>query len=117
MRRLLASSLLLMFAIVLVSAPAAASLTSGLPACCRAGGAHHCAGVPSNSPGPGFASQPAACPYSQPVLVTHAARPESRAAVSDSLEAHPFIMEFVPQPPPAQSENRHADRGPPLASR
>ncbi len=116
MRRLLTSSLLLMFAIALVCAPAAASLTNGLPACCRAHGAHHCS-APASSPGEtGLASQPLACPYAQPVLVPQAARPQTRPAVADSLDAHPFIMEFVPHAVAAPDEDHPSDRGPPIAS-
>jgi hypothetical protein len=116
MRRLVAITLLLMLATALVSAPAMASLSTGKPACCRAHGEHHCS-APDSTPGEnGLASQPLACPYSQPVLAPHVARPQPRPAVTDSLDAHPFILEFVPHAVPAADESSPADRSPPIAS-
>jgi hypothetical protein len=118
MRRLVATTLLLMLVTTLVSAPAAASLTNGThatPACCRAHGAHHCSAPASTPEGNRMACQPLACPYSQPVLVPHVARPQPQPAVADSLDAHPFIMEFFPGAVPDADESRPSDRGPPLA--
>ena len=86
---------------------------SGIPACCRPGGKHHCSQTPSEN---SFKSKSDACPYAAQFLATrvlsrYSAKVDSSGLVfTGSLEITfvPSSYEFWrPQP---------SDRGPPLVS-
>ncbi len=93
MRRIIATSLLLLFAVGLIAPAAVASITTPTPACCRVGGRHHCAAAAVE----GIRLEAQACRYrkplvfSTPTVVPGATRPATPA------EAHPFLYEFYPE--------------------
>ncbi|MGA9564265.1 MAG: hypothetical protein WBS19_01960 [Candidatus Korobacteraceae bacterium] len=69
MRRVATITVLLVLLTPLL-APLAQASTSSLPACCRAGGRHHCEMAMGNSEPTGFTSAPTVCPFRIHAAVT-----------------------------------------------
>lgn len=76
------SVLLVVLSSVLV--PLAQASPASLPACCRAGGQHHCMGMPG---GDGFRSLPSKCPYHAAPAVTSSLTALVRESMPVSLSA------------------------------
>src|SRR5581483_8778579 len=114
MLRVVASTLLL---VILASLGLPAATTTNLPACCRAGGAHHCMAMRLlSSAGDHFITQRDGCPNVHPDVLPHFARPQGRE-IPTSEETHPFLQEFVPGFLAAHSDLSRSDRAPPTPSR
>jgi hypothetical protein len=112
MRRLVASSFLLLLAGSVFALPAAAAFTPRVHTCCRAEGRHHCMATSGSI---SFNAPQQRCPHSQSLNVPYApARPQPPRAASNSPEAHPFLMEFLPAPLTPENVSRESQRAPPL---
>lgn len=109
MRRLLASTLVLLFAGATLAPSALATITPQTPACCRASGKHHC----SAPAGSGFWSKAQPCHYQQGLTTASVAKPQSKVGAPALREQHPFVGgSFFKNIPPDQGNTR-AGRGPP----
>jgi hypothetical protein len=71
MRRAVSISVLLVI-LTSILAPMAQARSSNVPACCRAGGKHHCDGSMGASGSFGFKSAPETCSYRHQAAVTSA---------------------------------------------
>ena len=81
MRRL-AASLLLFLLFAGLALPMVLAQDSGVPACCRRSGKHHCAMLPQ---GDGFRTVTANCPYRRFTALTSHSTPLSAAATALSV--------------------------------
>jgi hypothetical protein len=110
MRRALANVLLVVW--IAVSCPALLGSRLDLPACCRAGGKHHCM---QPSTGDGFQPQAACCPYRHfGALASHAvnALPIAAQAFNVSLSQSSVLLAQSPKLP-RQRVGNVPERGPP----
>ncbi len=115
MRKPLSSLVLLLALSLMTFAPWLASLPQSLPACCRAGGKHHCAAM-ADMGGKGFQAQTPHCPYrSGPAVTpTHVVLQLSRAigaVTSSASELSAPATRTVDVPSPYCVPKR----GPPIA--
>lgn len=112
MRRF-AASLLLMLLCTGLALPLLQAQTSGVPACCRRNGKHHCE-VPSQ--GNGFRTQAASCPYKGATAFNSRSTPLTSPApaliVCVSRESA-VILESPDVAPPIDGNAQK--RGPPLS--
>ncbi len=108
-----ASIAVLLVLLTSVLAPLAQGGVSSVPACCRAGGEHHCMGMPGMD---GFHSLPSKCPYHvAPAVTTNIA-----ALVTESPRASILAVKsssvFLPNPVPVSvAFGVVQKRGPPTA--
>ena len=112
MRRLIASSLLLLMVAAFLVPAALAGHTAPLPACCRASGPHHCSAPASD----GVQVRGQACPYRKPLIFSTSAAPRPTAQPVTPSEAHPFLHEFYPELFVSQEQQHDSVRAPPEAS-
>ena len=116
MRRAVSSTLLLLL-VAPLGLLALRTTQRDLPACCRAGGAHHCTAMLQPFTGADrVIAQRERCPYAHPAVLPHPARTQN-SHIPMAGEAHPFLQEFVPGIRGTAKDDSHADRGPPMASR
>src|SRR5664279_2617437 len=106
------ATLLVILASVL--APLAQAQSPTLPACCRAGGKHHCDGSMGNSESVGFKSSAKSCPYRHLAAVTS----EVVALTATSHRISTFVLERESAHPTFPSIDSHDrtdahKRGPP----
>jgi hypothetical protein len=117
MRRALANLLLVVW--TAVSCPALSGSRLDLPACCRAGGKHHCMRLsPGMRPptGDGFQPQAAWCPYRHfSAIASHTinALPIAAQAFNVSVSQSPLALAQSPELPRRRVGNV-PERGPPL---
>ena len=109
------SSLLLSAILLTMLAPLLALSPQALPACCRAGGRHHCDAM-VNLGGEGFRAQMAPCPYRQHPAVTpsHSALHVARAMFAVTRQSDAFTAASHSS---IESADRYSlpPRGPPLS--
>ncbi|MGC2321565.1 MAG: hypothetical protein WA463_02940 [Terriglobales bacterium] len=114
MRRSTASALLLLMLAGLLAPAAVATVTDPIPACCRAGGPHHCSAMPPISGGIQIQGQ--SCPYRKPLMFSgSAAAPPATGTVAPA-DPHPFLHEFYPELFVSAAEPPHPGRAPPQPS-
>lgn len=113
MTRAVACTLLLLL-VAPLALPAATTLQHDVPACCRAGGAHHCIAMLRPFTGADrVIAQHERCPYVHSVVLPHPARTQNDSRILSSIEEHPFLQEFVPGMHAADRYENPFDRGPP----
>jgi len=117
MRKGLSSLLLLAILSVTIAPLLALSPQQALPACCRAGGQHHCtAGMMTQVGGDGFHAQQPPCPYRQHPAVAraHSALQVERAAL---IVTSTFSKLDLPTSDTVVAASRYSvpQRGPPLS--
>ena len=114
MRRYL-SSLLLLAMLMTSAAPLLALAPQPLPACCRAGGDHHCAAMMKLG-GDGFHAQPTSCPFRRiPAAVRAHAALHSASVTFAVGAAHSELKFSVVGAPAIESSYALPKRGPPSA--
>ena len=113
MRRLTAAALVSLILGALLAPAALASVTNPLPACCRAGGRHHCMGMGSvrSGSGPGF--QGSSCPYRKHLAFSVSLVPPPAAETVALADAHFFFPEFDPESFVSHRELPYSQRAPP----
>jgi hypothetical protein len=117
MRRVTASLMLVMFSFPLLATTLFADAFSGLPACCRRGGTHHCEMTAMESSGQGPDMLPGRCSSSPE---STAARLNPQAPFSAQLPSSAEPVSFAPavpggqHTPHAQFQGRARKRGPPI---
>lgn len=114
MRRSTASALLLLMLAGLLAPAAVATVTDPIPACCRAGGPHHCSAMRPISGGTQIQGQ--SCPYRKPLVFSGSAAPPPTRGTVASADPHPFLHEFYPELFVSPGEQPHPARAPPLTS-
>jgi hypothetical protein len=109
------SSLIVVAMLLMVVGPLLALSPQTLPACCRAGGKHHCAAM-TNMGGDGFRAQTPPCPYRSHAAVApaHSALQVSRLALAITAS---FGELYVPSARTVVVASAYSvpKRGPPLA--
>jgi hypothetical protein len=116
MRRSTAVTLLVPMLAGLLAPAAVAAATNSLPACCRAGGAHHCAAMVPGATEGGAQFQGQSCPHRKPVACTACAAPPPAAQTVALANAYPFSSEFQPELFFLHREPPHSPRAPPHQS-
>ena len=116
MRRSTATTLLLLMLAAFLAPAAVATVTNPTPACCRAGGRHHCSAmVPSGTEG-STQFQGQSCPYRKHLALSgSAATPPATQTVAPA-GAHSFLNQFYSEAFVSHREPPHSQRGPPPAS-
>jgi hypothetical protein len=111
MRRPVATALLLLMLAAFLAPAALATITTPMPACCRARGAHHCAMmVPS---GGETQAKGQGCPYRRhPAFSVTAATPTATQAAAPA-PAHSFLNGYYSEVFVSHRESPHSQRGPP----
>jgi hypothetical protein len=116
MRRSTATALLLLMLAAFLAPAAAATLTNPLPACCRAGGRHHCSAmVPGGSEG-GAQFQRHSCPYRKHLALSRSAATPRATQTVALAGTHSFLNIFYSGVFLSHREPPHSQRGPPPAS-
>ena len=116
MRRSTASTLLLLMLAALLAPAAVANVTSAVPACCRAGGPHHCAALAATLGPSGARVQAQSCPYRKHLAFSVSAAPPPVTEAIAPADPHPLLHEFYPALFLSQSEQAHPERAPPPTS-
>ncbi|MFI5115749.1 MAG: hypothetical protein ACHP8B_03525 [Terriglobales bacterium] len=112
MRRL-AASLLLVLLLAGLALPLLLGRDSGVPACCRRSGKHHCAMLPQ---GDGFRAVAANCPYRRFTALTSHSTPCSTTATALSLDLGCENSIALASPDlPLRVAGNAQKRGPPLS--
>ena len=113
MRRAATTTLLLLMLGVWLAPVALAAVTNPLPACCRAGGPHHCSAMVASRGGIQF--QGPSCPYRKhPAFFSSVAIAPGSTAVA-AADPQPFLHEFYPELFVSRGEQPHPERAPPTA--
>ena len=113
MRRSTAIALLLLMLATFLAPAALATATNPIPACCRAGGRHHCSAMPPISGGTRVQGQ--SCPYRKPLMFSRSAAPP-RAAETVTLGGTCSILgEFYSAVLVSHRESPYSQRAPPPA--
>jgi len=109
------SSFLLLVTLLATLAPLLALAPQALPACCRAGGEHHCA-VMIHLGGDGFQRQTPPCPYQQHPAVTpsHLALQTARRIFTVSTACEALYL-AIPSSPRSAALYSVPKRGPPVS--
>ena len=116
MRRFTTSALLLLMLAGLLAPAAVATAVNPIPACCRAGGPHHCTAMISGLSGRETQFQGQSCPYRKPLVFSGSAAPPRASVAIAAADPHPFLHEFYPELFVAQGEQPHPERAPPPTS-
>jgi hypothetical protein len=116
MRRSIASTLLLLMVAALLAPAAVANVTSPVPACCRAGGPHHCAAMAASLGASGVRVEGQSCPYRKHLAFSISAAPPPATETIAPADPHPFLHEFYPELFVSQSQQAHPERAPPSSS-
>jgi hypothetical protein len=116
MRRLLASLLLVLISLSLVSPLLAAEKKSNLPACCLRGGKHHCAMGAPVTPN-GNPALRADCPFQRHGSLAASSSQQSSAVTPVTVRPALFGQTAISLFPQQRLQQRrisvHGDRGPP----
>ncbi len=109
------SSLVVAAMLLMVVAPLLALAPQTLPACCRAGGKHHCAAM-VHLGGDGFRAQVPTCPYRHGAAVApaHSALQVSRLTLAITASCSELYIPAI-QTVTVASAYSVPKRGPPLA--
>jgi hypothetical protein len=114
MRRPTAITLLVLVLTTFVAPALMARATQPTPACCRAGGRHHC---PTSVSSYETQIRNAACPYRKSLVFSAPmAAPPLHAAIAPP-ETHLFLHEFYPELFAPEGEQPHPERAPPTAQK
>ncbi|MFZ3213127.1 MAG: hypothetical protein WA188_16610 [Terriglobales bacterium] len=116
MRRSTATALLLLMLAALLAPAALATATNPLPACCRAGGRHHCSAMAASIVPSGDRVQGKSCPYRKPLAFSVSVAPPPAAETIALAGAHSFLNNFYSEVFVSHREPPHSQRGPPPAS-
>lgn len=114
MRRSVAIALLLLMLAAFLAPAALANAANPLPACCRAGGRHHCSAMLPISGGIQIRGQ--SCPYRKHLAFTASVAAPPVAATVAPDEARSFSNQFDPRFSISHRESPHSQRAPPPAS-
>jgi hypothetical protein len=117
-RRLLAISLLMLFALPFALPLFGASAAeANLPLCCRRNGKHHCAMMDMDSPqGPSMSTVSEKCPYSivpPAILVLPTFTPSTAASVFAGITRHPAAAPQTEAQRRISFDRSRQKRGPP----
>ncbi len=109
------SSLVVVAMLLMVVAPLLALAPQTLPACCRAGGKHHCAAMMKLG-GDGFRAEAPLCPYRHgpAVAPAHSALPGSGLTLATAASCSELYIPAV-RTVTVTSSYSVPQRGPPLA--
>ena len=116
MRRLTAITLLLLMLVAFVAPVAAATVTSPLPGCCRAGGPHHCSAISVSMVPSGVRVQGQSCQYRKHLAFSVSAAPPAATETVALANAHRSLDGFYCELFVSQNEQPHPERGPPQPS-
>jgi hypothetical protein len=114
MRRSTATALLMLILGALVAPAALATTANPLPACCRAGGRHHCSATVSSGKDPQV--QGHSCPYRKPVAFSVSLAPPPAAETVALADAYAFLNESYSEVFISHRELPYSQRAPPSAS-
>jgi len=116
MRRSTATALLLLMLAAFLAPAALATVTTPLPACCRATGPHHCSAMVPSVPEGGAQFRGDSCPYRKPVALSgSAATPPATQTVAPA-GAHSVLHQLYSEVFLSHRESPHSQRGPPDSS-
>jgi len=114
MRRFVAITLLLLMLAAFLAPAALATVTTPLPACCRARGAHHCAMMVPRGGETQVKGQ--CCPYRKPLAFSvSAATPAATQAIAPAA-AYSFLNDYYSEVFVSHRQLPHPQRGPPDSS-
>jgi len=113
-RRYTATTLLLLLLAGSLAPAVLANATNPLPACCRAGGRHHCMAMMPRRGGIQLTGQ--SCPYRKPSVFFSSVAPAPARVMVAPADPHPFLHVFYPDLFVSQGQPPHPERAPPLAS-
>jgi len=113
MRRSTASALLLLMLAAIFAPVALGTTANALPACCRAGGPHHCSAMITVPSGRGPQLRQQSCPYRKPLAFSGSAAALVASVAIAPADPHPFLHEFYPELFVSPAEQPHPQRGPP----
>jgi hypothetical protein len=116
MRRSIAILLFLLMLAALVAPAALATATNPLPACCRAGGRHHCAMMAALMAPGGVWIKGRPCPYRKRLACPCCAAPPPATETLVPAGEQPFLVENHPASFIAHGEQPHPERAPPQPS-
>jgi len=116
MRRSTASTLLLLMLAAMLTPVALATTADALPACCRAGGPHHCSAMITDSSGSGPRFRQQSCPYRKPLAFSRSAAAPAASVAIAPADPHPFQHEIYPELFISPAEQWHPERAPPTLS-
>jgi hypothetical protein len=115
MRRSTTITLLLLLLAAFPVPVVQAAAANALPACCRAGGRHHCSAVIVDATGREPQLQGVSCPHRKPVASPGCAGPPAAAETVAPADAHFFPNKFQAEFFVSHRELPYSQRAPPLA--
>jgi len=116
MRRPISILLLVLMLAALIAPVAVATVTAPTPACCRAGGRHHCSATAASLVPSGIRLQGQSCPYRKHLAFSVSAAPPPAAETVAPVGAHSVLHQFYSEVFISRRELPHSQRGPPHAS-
>jgi hypothetical protein len=116
MRRLTATALLLLMVAAFFAPAALATVTNPLPACCRAGGRHHCSMMRSIIVPAGSRVLGKSCPYRKPLVFSSSVAPPPAAETVTPAGTCSVLGELYSAVLVSHRESPHSQRAPPSTS-